>query len=177
MKLLTDLKMIAKLAEERNDENWRFRTFLKNMDMEIEEIDAIVHRHYEEVAGQIDCCACGNCCRDILTTLDDADVSRLATGLGISTDEVVDQYLTRDEDADLTLNGLPCPFLVENRCSVYDHRPEACRSYPHLHKEEFVFRLMQAVSNCSVCPISFNVYERLKEELWHRPDDIWEEEW
>ena len=50
------------------------------------------------------------------------------------------------------------------------------RSYPHLQKEDFVFRLAQAVSNCSICPIAFNVYERLKAELWHRPQFDWEEE-
>ena len=81
MKLQTDPMMVAKLAEEREEANWRFRTFLKGTDLEVEELDAIVHKHYEDVASQIDCCACGNCCREILPTLDDADVSRLATGL------------------------------------------------------------------------------------------------
>ena len=128
MKLLKDPKVVAKLADERKNENWRFRTFLKGIDMEIEELDAVVHRHYADVAGRIDCCACGNCCREILPTLDDADVSGLATSLGTSPDEVVAQYLTRDEDDDLTLNQRPCPFLVGNRCRVYEHRPEACRS-------------------------------------------------
>ena len=48
------------------------------------------------------------------------------------------------------------------------HRPNDCRSYPHLHKPEFVFRLIQAVSNCSVCPISYNVFELLKQEIHAR---------
>ncbi len=167
MKLLTDLKVIETLAEERADANWRFRSFLKNIDMEVEEIDAVVHRHYEAAAAQIDCCACGNCCRVILPTLDNTNVKRLAAGLGISADSVVSSYLVRDEDEELTLKQSPCPFLEGNCCSVYEHRPEACRSYRHLHKEDFVFRLSQAVGNCSVCPISFHVYEQLKEELWH----------
>nr|VFJ62105.1 MAG: hypothetical protein BECKDK2373B_GA0170837_11073 [Candidatus Kentron sp. DK] len=175
MKLQTDPKVIAKLAKEHEEDNWRFRTFLKNTELEIEELDAIVRGHYENVASRIDCCACGNCCREILPTLDDADVTRLAGGLGTTPDEIITQYLTRDEDGDLTFNRRPCPFLVGNRCRVYDHRPDTCRSYPHLQKDEFVFRLAQAVSNCSICPISFNVYERLKAELWHHPDDVWEE--
>ncbi|MBW1737720.1 MAG: hypothetical protein JRJ69_09220 [Deltaproteobacteria bacterium] len=53
-------------------------------------------------------------------------------------------------------------------CSHYELRPEACRSFPHLHKEEFVSRLMGVIQNYAVCPIIFNVYERLKNELWHR---------
>jgi len=176
MKLQTDPKVVAELAAEREDANWRFRSFLKGVDLEIEELDAIVHAHHEDAASQIDCCACGHCCREVLPTLTDDDVGRLAAGLGISSEEIVTQYLTRDEDGDLTFNQRPCPFLSENRCRVYEHRPETCRSYPHLQKDEFVFRLAQAVSNCSICPIVFNVFERLKAELWHRPEDAWEEE-
>jgi Fe-S-cluster containining protein len=177
MHLQTDPKMVAKLAEEREDANWCFRTFLKGIDLKIEEIDAIVHRHYQDVARQIDCCACGNCCREVLPTLDDADVRRLSAGLGTTPEEIIARYLTRDEDGDLTFNRRPCPFLSGNLCRVYEYRPDMCRSYPHLHKEDFVFRLAQAVSNCSICPIAFNVYERLKAELWHRPQFDWEDEW
>ena len=175
MKLQTDPKVVAQLAKKRDDENWRFRRFLKESPLKIEELDAIVHRHYEEVAARIDCQACGNCCRVCLPTLDEADVNRLAAGLGITPDELTTRHLTRDEDGHLTFNRLPCPFLVGNSCSVYEHRPEICRSYPHLHKPRFVSRLMQAIANCSICPISFNVYERLKEELWHRPEDRFRE--
>ncbi|MBN1459109.1 MAG: YkgJ family cysteine cluster protein [Armatimonadetes bacterium] len=176
MRLQTDPRVVAKLAEEREEVNWRFRTFLKNAELEIGELDAIVHAHYENVASQIDCCACGNCCREVLPTLDNADVTRLAAALGSTPDEIIAQYATRNDDGDLTFNRRPCPFLVGNRCRVYEHRPDTCRSYPHLQKDEFVFRLAQAVSNCSICPISFNVYERLKAELWHRRDDVGEEE-
>jgi Fe-S-cluster containining protein len=56
-------------------------------------------------------------------------------------------------------------MLLENRCTVYEFRPEDCRSFPHLHKDEFVFRLIQAVQNCSICPIVFHVFERLKNDL------------
>ncbi len=170
MKLQTDPKVVAKLAEDREETNWRFRSFLKGTDLDIEELDAIVHGHYEDVASKIDCCACGNCCRAILPTLNDDDVNRLATGLGTKPEEIVTQYLTRNEDGDLTFNRRPCPLLSENLCQVYEYRPDTCRSYPHLQKDEFIFRLAQAVSNCSICPISFNVYERLKADFWHRRD-------
>jgi Fe-S-cluster containining protein len=56
----------------------------------------------------------------------------------------------------------PCPFLEGNLCSNYDHRPGDCRSFPHLHKHDFIFRLWNVADNCAVCPIVFNVYERLK---------------
>ena len=170
MEFVTDPPVAARLAKEREKENWRFRTFLKRIDMAVEGLDAIVHRHNAYVSSRIDCRACANCCREILPTLGDGDVDRLAAGLGISPEEVVARCLIRNEAGDLTFNRRPCPLLSGNLCRVYEHRPETCRSYPHLQKEEFVFHLAQAVLNCSICPIVFNVFERLKDELWHRPD-------
>ena len=60
----------------------------------------------------------------------------------------------------------PCPFLKENSCTCYTFRPSDCRSYPHLHKNDFTSRLMDVIENSSLCPIVYNMYESLKEELW-----------
>jgi hypothetical protein len=43
MKIVTDLKTIKKVAEKKEDENWQFRSFLKAYDIEVEELDSIVH--------------------------------------------------------------------------------------------------------------------------------------
>jgi len=171
MKLVTDIIEIEKIAAEREDENWRFRSFIKDFDIEIEELDAIVHRLYDEVIPQINCQACGNCCRVIHPILKQSDIKSLASHLAVSKDEFERQYLIKDEEDDLTFRINPCPFLSDNSCSVYKNRPDDCRSYPHLHKKEFVFRLIGVVSNCSVCPIIFNVYELLKDELQVKDDD------
>lgn len=181
MKLQTDPKVVAKLAADREDENWRFRSFLKGVDLDIEERDAIVHRHYEEVSSKIDCCACGNCCREMLPVLSTSDVARLAAGLNLSEAETIDRFLVPQEEEEgetgtLTFNKKPCPLLSGNRCGAYASRPDNCRSFPHLHKEGFVFRLIQVMENCSICPIVFNVFERLKDELWDEQDDVWDEE-
>ena len=173
MKLESDPNRVKRLAEEREDENWRFRTFLKGIDLEIQELDAIVHRHYEDVARQIDCCACGNCCREVTPIFSDTDVLRLATGLGMSTGEFVERFLIKDEDSDMILRDSPCPFYAGSLCTVYDHRPDDCRSFPHLNKDEFVVRLIQVVQSYSVCPVVFNLFEGLQDELWNAKDDVW----
>jgi Fe-S-cluster containining protein len=165
MKLETDPETVMRLAAEREEENWKFRSFLKSIDIGIEDLDAIVHKHYEDISGQIDCTSCANCCREVRIGLTGDDVARLASGLKISDDELIERFLAADEDGELAFNTLPCPLLKGNLCIAYDHRPEACRSYPHLHRNEFVFRLMQAAHNCSVCPFVFNVVERLKVEF------------
>jgi len=164
MVIITDIKLIEKLAEERADENWRFRTYLKGYG--IDELDAIVHRHYEDVVSKIDCQACGNCCRVMHPILKQPDIERLASHLSVSENDLEGQSLVKDEDGNTTFNAQPCPFLAGKSCSVYDGRPDDCRSYPHLHKKEIIRRLMGVVFNCSVCPIVFNVYEQLKIELW-----------
>ncbi|MFQ5707232.1 MAG: YkgJ family cysteine cluster protein [bacterium] len=177
MEIETDLKAIERMAEEKEKENWKFRGFLKQLDIEIEELDAIVHRINDEVIAQIDCTECGNCCKHVKPTLDKDDVSKFASGLKISIGEFREKYLIQDADdpSEYTFNALPCPFLENNMCLNYECRPKACASYPHLHKDEFVFRLWGVVNNYSICPIVFNVYERLKSELWHN-DDFYEDD-
>lgn len=165
MKIITDILKIEKLAAALEDENWQFRNFLKGLDIEIEDLDAIVHRLCKEVTQKIDCQTCGNCCRVIHPILRQSDIKRLASHLAISQDEFENQYLIKDEGDNFTFRSNPCPFLSDNSCSVYKNRPEDCKSYPHLHKKEFIFRLIGVVSNCSICPIVFNVYELLKDEL------------
>jgi len=96
MRLEIDPKVVAKLAEQCEETNWQFRTFLKGVDLEIEELDTIVHRYYEDVASQINCCACGNCCRSVTPILQEYDVDRLATGLNLSREEAIKRFLVTD---------------------------------------------------------------------------------
>ncbi|MFC1532268.1 YkgJ family cysteine cluster protein [Thermodesulfobacteriota bacterium] len=170
MKFETDLKKIKQAAEKKEDENWEFRSFLKGYDIEIEELDAIVHGFLDQVLKEIDCTACGNCCREISPGLDQEGIVRLSKGLGMSVENFTERFIVKDEEGgpdEYTFKTKPCPLLKDNLCTQYDFRPEACRSYPHLHKEDFVFRLIGVVQNYKVCPIVFNVYDQLKARLWH----------
>jgi len=172
MRIETNIGRVRRLAAEKEEENWRFRSFLKATDLSIEEVDAAVRRLDDEISQQINCMACANCCRSVFPELLRRDIARLARSLRISEEELLAQYLEPTEfGGKHKFKSLPCPFLSGNRCTVYDDRPEDCRSYPHLHKDEFVTRLMGVVSNCSVCPIVYNVFERLKDELWHAQED------
>ena len=168
---ITDPQRIKKLAQEKEEENWEFRTFLKGIDMPSEELDTLVHGLYRDISSRIDCRECGHCCRSILPNLSPADITGLAAGLSMSNAEVTHRYLTtREEDQNAhTFNATPCPFLDGNQCTVYESRPQSCRSYPHLHKQGFAHRLIQVVANYAICPIVFNTYEELKKRLWQPP--------
>jgi len=164
----TNINKIKKLAEEKKDENWEFRSFLKICDILPQEVDSIVHNLYQEVSAKIDCKDCGNCCREVKPVLEEEDIEKFSEGLRMSAIKFKQEYLVRDKDSKgFMFNKKPCPFLRDNLCQNYSYRPQVCVSYPHLHKEDFVFRLIRVIENCSVCPIVFNVYEHLKDELWH----------
>jgi Fe-S-cluster containining protein len=162
--IITDLVQIQKLAEKKSDENWEYRAFLKESALPSKRIDAVVHRLNEKISAQIDCTACANCCKTILPILDQEDVDNFARGLGLPVETFTKEYLIEAETG-LTFKGTPCPFLTDNKCSNYEHRPKDCASYPHLHKPGFVRRTIGVMSSCSTCPIVFNVIEALKVEL------------
>ena len=169
----TDLIKIKKISQEREDENWYFRTFLKGYD--IKDLDSVVHKLFKQVSEAIDCTVCGNCCKEISPSLKKKDINKLSKSLHIPPDQFVTKYVDKDEDGDNILNRLPCPFLKDNKCTQYESRPVACTSYPHLDKKDFVFRLIAVVNNYSICPIVFNVYEALKKELKSEFIDFQEE--
>ncbi len=169
MKIVTSLETIKEMALEREKENLNFRAFLKQIDMAPRKIDAIVHKILDEVTSQIDCTKCANCCKQIRPVLDNGDVSKFSLGIKSSVHQFRERYLHEDNEnsSHYIFKELPCPFLRNNKCSNYDNRPKDCKSYPHLHKKDFVFRLWGVVENYEICPIVFNVFEQLKIELWH----------
>ena len=169
MAMQTDLKHIKRMGIKKEEENLNFRAFLKQHDMLPEEIDECVHEIANEISSKIDCTKCSNCCKQIRPVLDEDDISRFALGLDIPISEFRQQYLSADEDSTskFRFKELPCPFLKNDQCTNYDNRPTDCRSYPHLHKDDFIFRLWGVIDNYEVCPIVFNVFEQLKIELWH----------
>lgn len=59
------------------------------------------------------------------------DRKRLAAHLKMTADEFTAEYAARvDGFYELKYTGADCPFLVENRCEVYDARPWQCRTWP-----------------------------------------------
>ncbi len=169
MKIETNLETIASIGKQREEENWKFRSYLK--DVRGVNLDAIVQQLYAEVSSHIDCTQCANCCKVVYPILDEEDVVALSSHLNGSVEEFITKHLvvSDEEENAFKFNAVPCPFLVENKCAHYASRPKVCKSYPHLQKNSFTLRLMGVIGNYSICPIVFNVYERLKKEVWNRP--------
>ena len=152
--------VIASLAEAHWADNWNFRAFLQQK-VAPSEIDREVQDLCRAVSAKIDCTACGNCCREIHPHLRAPDVTRLASGLGVTESELKSS-LRDDVEKTSVFRESPCPMLKDNKCSVYLHRPDDCREYPHLHKPDFLGGSIGTIENYGTCPIVFNVYGQLK---------------
>jgi hypothetical protein len=166
-RIITDCQEIAALAVAREVENMTFRTYLKQLPLTSETLDGLVQELTGRVTAQIDCTQCANCCRCIHPLLDAADVVECTAGLQMPVEKFEEVYLEPwgDEVGKYAFRELPCPFLKQQHCINYEHRPANCRAYPYLDKRGFVFRLWGVIDNYGICPIVFNVYEQLKAEL------------
>lgn len=84
------------------------------------------------------CTRCSMCCRfdTGYVFLSDSDLRRLVAGLGESKETVSEVYCKRVDlgfVSRLSLREQPnkdCVFWIDGECSVYEHRPLQCRSYP-----------------------------------------------
>ncbi|MDR1879987.1 MAG: YkgJ family cysteine cluster protein [Tannerellaceae bacterium] len=161
----TDLSKIAALAKVREDENIRFRSFLKGCD---DDVDKIVHRLHRDITSAIDCRQCANCCTVLKPEVKPKEIEQYARLEGISTAEYQDRYCEKGEFGDVSFKHLPCRYLDGKSCSIYEIRPQECRTYPHTQKKDFISRLWGMIDFYSVCPIVFNIMEDLKDEVRFR---------
>jgi hypothetical protein len=150
---------LKKAFKKVEDENWVMRAFLKGQ--EPEEVDKFVNGLHKELFKVVDCVACSNCCKEIVPTIEENEIQTISARLGIADAEFKEKYLVKTDDG-LMINKKPCPFITETGCSIYECRPESCREYPYTHKDEIWSRLINLVNNCGVCPVVYEIFERLK---------------
>jgi Fe-S-cluster containining protein len=164
--LVTDLDEVEYLAEELEDENWAFRSWIRyEYDFDDERLMSVVRDLADRITAQIDCTQCANCCRQTSAALEDADVERLAAALGLSVPDLQASTLELVEQGDEHWSlPAPCPLLEGNLCRVYEARPETCRAYPHLHND-FRAASISRINNTFICPIVFNVVQEMKAAL------------
>lgn len=154
--------MIQQVADEKEEENIRFAAFLKQQNEE--QVDEKVHQLNAIVEKEIDCTTCGNCCKTLMINVTDEEATRAAARLELNRDDFDKKYLEKGNHGMMLINAIPCHFLHENKCTIYEDRFEGCREFPALHLPSFTKRLFTVMMHYNRCPIIYNVVEQLKSE-------------
>lgn len=152
-------------AQANDDQNYRFLRSLKRRSSD--KVDRLARTISLEAFEIIDCTRCANCCRTMRPIFTDEDVERIAHRLGMTKEDFIEAYLEWDaEDSRYRTRQTPCPLLGEdNKCTVYEVRPESCRGYPFMDKEDFASRSIVHSINATLCPAAFFIVEELKKRI------------
>ncbi|MES2559765.1 MAG: YkgJ family cysteine cluster protein [Bacteroidota bacterium] len=158
---MEDLHELKAKALQKKAENKKFFDQLKKRTPK--DLDQQFQELHEEAFDHIDCLTCANCCKTTGPLFKQKDIERLASHLRMRPAQFVETYLHIDEDHDYVLNVLPCPFLgADNYCSVYEHRPNACREYPHTNQRKMHTLFKETFNNVAICPAVYEIVEKLK---------------
>ena len=112
----------------------------------------------------VNCKQCGKCCDGTIFTnvaLTKEDIARLEDGLGkpftdiFTTEEII--CLNTDGKSRLSF-AFPCKFLKDNKCTIYNLRPLACRQYP-IYCGEGIIKVDEIN-----CPAGKELYEEKKKQ-------------
>lgn len=151
--------------EKRSEERSKtYARYLKKVDASraIRSLPALHDAAFE----QVDCLACGNCCKGYSPRFKTPDIKRISRLLNLKESDFIHQYLRLDEEGDYVAHTTPCPFLgKDNQCSIYDDRPSDCARFPYTDEDVFVKRPSITLKNVSFCPAAYLVIENLMEQL------------
>lgn len=98
------------------------------------------------------------------------DIERSTEKLDISKEKLISFYLKKEEITGIyETKHMPCDFFEENgECKLGDCRPDSCKNYPYTNQPERLFSLYSVLEAVEVCPVAFEIYERLKAEYGFR---------
>jgi len=132
---LTDLAILQSLAKDKEQENDRFREFVKERDGD--EVDELVKELDAFVSPTINCTECGNCCKSLMVCLNENEADNLSNHLQQSRKVFDEKYLEKGSNGMMIMNQMPCHFLSDNKCTIYEYRFEGCKEFPALHLPNF----------------------------------------
>lgn len=144
----------------------RFLTKLENNPPKV--LDNISVQLDKEVWAETNCLACSNCCREMSPTYTPQDLKRIAAHLGMTVKQFKEKWLYQEKKTGDWMNvNRPCQFLNlnDNKCSIYEVRPEDCAGFPHLTKRKMVDYIHVHKQNVQYCPATFKMVEKLMDAV------------
>ena len=121
---------------------------------------------HDEEFQRTDCLECANCCKTTGPLFTPKDIERISKSFRMKPSKFIADYLKIDEDNDYVLQSVPCVFLSQdNKCSIYDIRPKACREFPHTDRRKFQQISNLTLKNVKICPAAFNIVEAMMKKI------------
>jgi uncharacterized protein len=122
-----NIEKIALIGEQKVEENFDFRVFLKGQDFK--QVDKIVQRLDKKIICQIDCEKCGNCCKSLRPCVTDSEIDKLSRFDNLTQHDFITRFVEIDNSEQIKyLKDTPCKYLEEKSCFIYKNRPEDCKS-------------------------------------------------
>lgn len=111
--------------------------------------------------GSCDDCLHPICCTAASPSLLSNEVSRISQYVGISEKKFKKNYVVKLNLPKIKRRLVePCPFLKNNRCSIYKKRPQACTTFPF---ESSIFMGSVRLESITMCPIATQIADDLYE--------------
>jgi len=145
------------------DDNNAFRAYLKNH-ADMDDLDARFLELHKELFLSYDCSKCRNCCKDYSASFKEYELGPVAAFLKMTEKDFRNKYI-KEEFGSYQLDAIPCCFLKENGgCELEACKPASCKDYPYTDKPERLLSLLSILDSASICPVVFEMLERLKQD-------------
>lgn len=131
------------------------------------ELDGLFLKAHGAVFETFNCLTCANCCRNYSPIIEPEEIGKLSETIGITAAELFEHYVEMDEDGDFVFKRQPCPMLnlENNKCSIYDDRPKACREYPHTNMKGIKNHFDLLEKNVEICPAAEEIVSRVLKQI------------
>ena len=130
------------------------------------ELNTLVSTIHDQVFERTNCLDCAACCKSAPPLVTSSDIKRIAKFLGLTPKKFKRNYTIQDVDGSQSFDSIPCKFLQEdNACSIYEVRPNACRSYPHTNDGDFLKRLNLHEINAKICPATEEILQLMNDKI------------
>jgi hypothetical protein len=146
-------------AKKKEDENFKFRNYLKEHADE-EKLDAQFLLLHKELFADYDCSKCRNCCKMYKGSIPEEDVAKNVEHLGITVEQFIDFFLEKEEcEMGYYTKHKPCDFLQEDgNCKLGDCKPDSCKKYPYTDQPERLWSLLGMLDTISIYPVAFEIF-------------------
>ncbi len=130
-------------------------------------LDQIFSNVHSDVFKTFNCLSCANCCKNYSPIIESDEINVLCTALNISAIELFENYVEMDEEGDFVFKSQPCPMLnlEDNKCTIYESRPRACREYPHTNMKAIKNHLELLKKNIEICPAAEEIVQRVIKQI------------